>query len=465
MPPARSFTRPFNALFWRGSLITLLAAAGAWAGLPSPIAWAATITVNTTTDEVNSDGDCSLREAIIAANTDTAVDACAAGSGTDTIQLLSGTYTFAPAMAGSDDDAAKGDLDVNDSLNLTGVGVTAPVIDANLIDRVFHVGAQPGSPTLTLTRLVLRRGNPGSAAGSAISVYRGSVTLVNVRVIQSTGSYAGGSYGIYATTLANDVEVVDSQIDGNLGGLYIASTVNGLIARSTISNNGVTGAAVGGGIYNAGTLEIVNSTISGNSSESDGGGLYNAGTARLFNVTIAANTADSDANAAGSGGGISQAGTLTLRNTLIADNGLGASPAGADCSGTLTTAGYNLIENLSGCGLSGSAAGDQLGVSASLDTLGSYGGLTATHRLQSASLAIDTGNPGGCVDEIGAALTVDQRGFARDAHCDVGAYEADSAGTPTPTPSLTPTATPGPTATLAPTSTGPQYLYLTTLQR
>lgn len=36
----------------------------------------ATINVNTTDDELNNDGDCSLREAIRAANTDTAVDAC-----------------------------------------------------------------------------------------------------------------------------------------------------------------------------------------------------------------------------------------------------------------------------------------------------------------------------------------------------------------------------------------------------
>ncbi len=40
-------------------------------------AHATTITVTTTDDELNADGDCSLREAIQAANTDTAVDDCA----------------------------------------------------------------------------------------------------------------------------------------------------------------------------------------------------------------------------------------------------------------------------------------------------------------------------------------------------------------------------------------------------
>ena len=38
-----------------------------------------TITVNTAEDESNNGGDCSLREAIRAANSNAAVDACAAG--------------------------------------------------------------------------------------------------------------------------------------------------------------------------------------------------------------------------------------------------------------------------------------------------------------------------------------------------------------------------------------------------
>ena len=43
-----------------------------------------TIAVNSPADSLAIDGNCTLREAIIAANTDTAVDACPAGSGADT---------------------------------------------------------------------------------------------------------------------------------------------------------------------------------------------------------------------------------------------------------------------------------------------------------------------------------------------------------------------------------------------
>ncbi len=44
---------------------------------------AATITVNTFTDEPNSDGDCSLRETIQLVNSDTAADARMAGTDSD----------------------------------------------------------------------------------------------------------------------------------------------------------------------------------------------------------------------------------------------------------------------------------------------------------------------------------------------------------------------------------------------
>ena len=55
-------------------------------------ATAATIAVNTLADELNADGDCSLREALQAANANAAVDACTAGTpGLDTVVLPAGT--------------------------------------------------------------------------------------------------------------------------------------------------------------------------------------------------------------------------------------------------------------------------------------------------------------------------------------------------------------------------------------
>src|SRR5262245_17451859 len=56
--------------------------AGMSAARPA-IAAGAMIIVTSLDDAVNADGNCSLREAITAANTNTPVDGCAAGSATD----------------------------------------------------------------------------------------------------------------------------------------------------------------------------------------------------------------------------------------------------------------------------------------------------------------------------------------------------------------------------------------------
>jgi len=78
-----------------------------------------TITVNSTDDSLAVDGNCTLREAIIAANTDAAVDACPAGSGADVVVVPAGTYTL--TLIGADEDAAAtGDLDVTADLEIDG---------------------------------------------------------------------------------------------------------------------------------------------------------------------------------------------------------------------------------------------------------------------------------------------------------------------------------------------------------
>src|SRR5215210_1583325 len=68
-----------------------------------PVYAATTITVTTTADDLTSNGNCSLREAIRAANLDAVVDTCRAGSGSDIILIPAGTYTL--TRDGRNDDA------------------------------------------------------------------------------------------------------------------------------------------------------------------------------------------------------------------------------------------------------------------------------------------------------------------------------------------------------------------------
>jgi hypothetical protein len=177
---------------------------------------------------------------------------------------------------------------------------------------------------------------------------------------------------------------------------------------------------------------------------------------------VANNTAG-NGGVGGSGGGINVvSGTMTIRNSIVADN-VNLVGNTEDCTGTLTSDGYNLIEVTTGCTITGDTMGNITGTDPNLDVLAGNGGGTFTHALLIGSVAINAGNPTGCLDESSLTLLTDQRSYLRNGTCDIGAYEFNSpglaaltptatstptqTGTPTNTPTATSTATPTPTAT------------------
>ena len=98
---------------------------------PLPNARAAAIGVDTTQDGVADDGNCTLREAIIAANTDTPVDLCPAdGLPADVVTLPAGTYVLTVPGA-MEDGGLTGDLDITDTLVIVGSGPDETIIDAD----------------------------------------------------------------------------------------------------------------------------------------------------------------------------------------------------------------------------------------------------------------------------------------------------------------------------------------------
>ena len=354
-------------------------------------AWTATlgkaateIRVTSFADKINTDGFCTLREAVIAANKNTASGGgpgeCPAGSsaGADMIVLPPGTYILTRTDNGKEDSSSTGDLDINGSViiapdpTLTPPGSVTINGIAGFKDRIFHVLA-------------------------------GNVTIREVTIAGGNPSLEGG--GIYNKAILN-------------------------IEQSTLTVN-KTGSK-GGGIYNAGTLSLTNVTISGNTAKVSGGGLFNfSGTSNLNNVTVSANTADIDANGSGEGGGIFRSGgTVNFKNTLIggnADNS--AATKHPDCWGILTSQGYNLIQNTTGCNINGDATGNLIGVNPNLGPLQNNGGTTSTHELLVGSPAIDAGNP-----TAGSCAATDQRGKSRPqgARCDIGAFEVEDPAQPGP---------------------------------
>ena len=159
---------------------------------------ATTITPNATTDDITNNGNCTLREAVQAANTDTAVDQCPAGSGADVIQL--GAHTYDLTVTGATEDAnQKGDLDVSQPVTIQGQGAAATTIDAHSNDRAIDVlsGGTTEIKSVTITNgaaptdgtfAIGGDGEPGGAVRA-----QAGLTLTDVSI---TNSHAGaGSTG------------------------------------------------------------------------------------------------------------------------------------------------------------------------------------------------------------------------------------------------------------------------------
>jgi CSLREA domain-containing protein len=444
-------------------------------------AQAKTFTVNSTTDAVASNpaggvcetapgnGICTLRAAIQVANT---------LPGPDTIILPSGTYTLTIPGQG-EDAAAAGDLDITDDLTITGAGaattiiqgcvVTAPAVSCAAVDRIFHVDPSAKLISVTISAVTIQNGttilisfvNPdggailvGGAAilgvpqpsgsltlinsvvrnshsvrdGGAIAVSAATLTLVNTTVSSNTGGFNAGGINMDRSKVTLTNSTVSDNVSSSAGGGFFESVNTSQLAinNSTISNNR---SGAGGGIFrDRGTMNITNSTITGNAGPNSAGGIFNSasndGPVILNNVTITNNSAISN------GGGISNGGIMTVMNSIIAGNSAFINPqtgGGQDCFGTITSGGHNLIQSLTGCTVTGDTASNITGKPALFGLLADNGGPTQTQALLGGSPAIGNGNPAVPGSGGNACAATDQRGVARPQPvggiCDIGAFE------------------------------------------
>jgi len=419
------------------------------------ISQAATFTVDRTDDNASAaacddatPNDCSLRGAIITAN---------ARAGADTINLPAGTYALTVSGAG-EDAAARGDLDITDDLTLNGAGADATVISGVSGDRVIHVDPRGALIKVTISGVTVQNGSPivisfvsprgggilvGTTQTLGTTVPSGKLTLSDCVIQNNSTERLGGG----VATLGGTLVIVRSRIIGNQaqqgGGIgndasgattLVDSTVRDNVAQSgagiagfgaqvTVVGSTISG-NVGGGVYMpAGSLELTDSTVSGNST-----GLF------LYNEGGGPHTLNSSTIVNNSGAGISTSNSgvgthpVTLSNTIVANN------AGPDCVATLLSGGHNLVRNIFPvvpnsppvCFFAGDTTGNIIGQDPRLGPLADNGGPTATHALLAGSPAIDAGSPLAAGSGGHACAGTDQRSIVRQqgAACDVGAYEA-----------------------------------------
>ena len=297
---------------------------------------------------------------------------------------------------------------------------------------IYHKGQGVG--TLTITDCIIS-GNTNTNAATA---------------------YGGGIASAAPTTITNTAIFNNSSVRG--GGIAMLAVTNSTVKCSlnmtncTVSGN--TTSTYGGGLYIqgattdlTGSITLTNCTFSGNTNTNStfgGGGIGfgggASGTAWVCNIivnncTITGNTTSGNIDTS-VGGGISKDGgtTVSLRvnYSIVAGNNTNSTAAGKDitsAAGFMTSdTGRNLFGGTPSWGTPAPIgdvpfSGD---IATVLNTtLADNGGKTAlpdgsfvkTHALVSGSPAI---NP---IAAASGLQTTDQRGFARDATPDMGAFE------------------------------------------
>ncbi len=400
---------------------------------------AAAISVNTATNTRANDGYCSLVEAIIAANTDTASGSkpgeCPAGSGADMILLAATTYTL--SSANNSLNGSNGLPSITSDITIQGNGALIERKNSAKVAkfRLFHVSS---GGALTLVNVTLQNGYAyGISGDGGGAIYNKGALAVNggSKILSNSASGSGG--GIYNNngTLSIDSSTVagNSAGDGG-GGVYLTG------GRTSLTNDAIYGNSAGpaykvlnrfgGGIKNVGNslLTVTNSTISGNTAADDGAGIYNnTATITLASATITLNHSFSEA------GGIDNFGSVHFLNSIIAGNL--ANQTNPDCRSLygwpLLSDGYNLTGSGTGCPQAGPGdlTVDPASVFSSvLGPLQDNGGPTFTHALLPASPALDAGSPDVPGSGGTACPATDQRGVLRPqaSRCDTGAFEFEN---------------------------------------
>jgi hypothetical protein len=292
--------------------------------------------------------------------------------------------------------------------------------------------------------------------------------------VNTTITLASGFQAIAATSGAGSLTITGPAassltISANSGDFSVFSVASG--GNLSISGLTVTGANVageGGAFYNAGTLTVNNSIISGNAAGFAGGGIRNFfGIVTVTNSTVASNTStfsagisatggtttvanstffDNIASSMGGGIGIFNGGTVFVYNSTLSGNAANAGGGGiyADGGTTLNIANTIIANSTSGGDFAGSGtvnvtspstaannlvsqgtfswATTKTSSEINLGTLANNGGPTPTQALLANSVAINAGNA--AISNAAPVSGLDQRGYTRSSSSpSIGAYE------------------------------------------
>lgn len=253
-----------------GAAIALGAAA-----LASP-ASAATITVNSNLDVIaNDDGKCTLREAVLSANTDTpsgvVAGECVAGSGADIVDLtsLTGTITLQPDSAGTQ----YGVIGIYTSMNITGPGAGTLSISGGGATQIFYMYSGIAAAAIGVSGLTLTNGygDYGGAIQSASAGIPLTITISDTNFTNNVASRGGGAIAMFDLgskygSLPGSVSISNATFQNNVSN--VAPTV------SAPNGSGGPGGAIFAKYLGPGASVLIDhATITGNHARTLGGGI------------------------------------------------------------------------------------------------------------------------------------------------------------------------------------------------
>jgi len=413
-------------------------------------AGAANIEVTNDADTtIPTPGNCTLRDAVLSANTDTSVGGCASGAGTDTITfsnsvIAGGTVSLTQASS----ILIESNLDVN--------GPASGTMEINGMDNAGVLSIDGSYYRVSLNNLTISDGLGGIVVGGEGV----SVTLSNSNISGNNGRGLVDTSDTYFTT--SRITLIDSTVSNNTaaargGGIFSNSGAVVALTRSTVSGN--ISDSDGGGIFvENGSLNLTDSTVSGNTAFGVGGGIRSYDDDPNFTFSVRISNSAISGNSAGDAGGLVATGSsLSINNSTISNNVATNMGGGIVVLGSIvnitnsiiagntastvfeildfflastftidnnlfgdssnTTAGAFVFGAPVGSNIFATSDGAQpTALSSILGPLADNGGPTLTHALVANSPAINA-----ALDTL--CPSADQRGEQRDNRCDIGSFE------------------------------------------
>lgn len=335
---------------------------------------AAAINVTTTTDEnapVTGDTGCSLREAVTAANTNTAYGGCPAGdAGADTISIPAGVFQSSNTL---------GTMTITSEIDFVGAGTNSTFVQGgpNAGSYEFPIFTVAAGANADFSSMTLRYGGRSQAVpgviGGAMRVdgtasIGGDVVLSENRAQRGGGVYIG-SGGSFTANSGSLITNGQGFITG--GAVHVASGGSAFLYGDITGNIAASGAGVfieggsvviddinlshnravlrGGAIFfSSGALSVTDSRLQFNGYYTDlgdfsldqGSAIYSgvsAGNSSITNSCIVGNPVEAITNVG--------AGTVTATGNWWGDDE-GAGPVGPSDAGDTVTAGVDFSSPL-----------------------------------------------------------------------------------------------------------------------